>query len=71
VRVAPKLTAGIDPTGWRSWIAGRPFEPFFFWNNSRPRSFEARDAIQQQIGSRGWVVTFDGDFHLADSGIPV
>src|SRR5262249_51965288 len=50
------------------WLAiidtlGRPFRPFFFWNNTGPRVFEADDLpFSEQIGTRGSVVTFKSAF---------
>lgn len=52
----------------RDWIAiidtlGRPFRPFFFWNNTGPRSFqEGQLPFRERIGTRGSVVTFESAF---------
>ncbi len=60
---------GIEPT----WLAfmnslGRPFQPFFFWNNTGPRSFDGPETpFTRQIGTRGWVVTFEDSFRQESS----
>lgn len=50
------------------WLAvidslGRPFRPFFFWNNTGPRSYEAwKLPLRETIGARGSVITFESAF---------
>jgi uncharacterized protein (TIGR02996 family) len=58
------LGEAIDP-GWLATIdtLGRPFRPFFFWNNGGPRSFQEGELpFQEPIGTRGAVVTFQSAF---------
>jgi uncharacterized protein (TIGR02996 family) len=58
------LAPGVDPE-WRAFMEtlGRPFHPFFFWNNTGPRSFGPGDLpFREQIGTRGMVVTFQAAF---------
>lgn len=57
--------ASVD-SKWLAFVEslGRPFEPFYFFSNhGRPAEFPAADLpFNQQIGSRGFVVTFPNDF---------
>jgi uncharacterized protein (TIGR02996 family) len=52
----------------RDWVVvidtlGRPFRPFFFWNNTGPRSYqEGQFPFREQIGARGSVITFESAF---------
>jgi uncharacterized protein (TIGR02996 family) len=58
------LRGALDP-GWLALIdtLGRPFHPFFFWNNTGPRSYqEGQLPFLEQIGTRGPVVTFESAF---------
>jgi uncharacterized protein (TIGR02996 family) len=58
------LGGAVDPI----WLAlidtlGRPFRPFFFWNNTGPRSFhEGELPFRERIGARGAVLTFQSAF---------
>jgi uncharacterized protein (TIGR02996 family) len=58
------LGDAIDP----HWLAvmdtlGRPFHPFFFFDNTGPRAFEADELpFREQIGLRGSIVTFESAF---------
>jgi uncharacterized protein (TIGR02996 family) len=58
------LGVAVDP----SWLAlietlGRPFRPFFFWNNTGPRSFQEGELpFREQIVARGAVLTFQSSF---------
>lgn len=41
----------------------RPFQPFYFWNNTRPRAFNENELpFHEQLGMRGSVVTFASAF---------
>jgi uncharacterized protein (TIGR02996 family) len=58
------ITPAIDP-GWRAFMEtlGRPFHPFFFWNNTGPRAFGPGELpFREPIGTRGMVVTFQSAF---------
>lgn len=50
------------------WLAlidtfARPFQPFFFWNNTGPRAFnETELPFNEQLGTRGSVITFASAF---------
>jgi uncharacterized protein (TIGR02996 family) len=65
--LADRLKA-LGPTvnpEWRAFIEtlGRPFHPFFFWNNTGPRSFLPGELpFREQIGTRGMAVTFQSAF---------
>ncbi|MCA9069885.1 MAG: hypothetical protein KDA84_13220, partial [Planctomycetaceae bacterium] len=41
----------------------RPFQPFYFWNNTGPRAFNENELpFHEQLGTRGSVVTFASAF---------
>lgn len=54
----------VDP----QWLAtidtlGRPFRPFFFWNNTGPRAYKQNELpLNEQIGTRGPLLTFESSF---------
>lgn len=51
------------------WLAtidtlGRPFRPFYFWNNTGPKSFQEGELpFIEPIGTRGPLVTFESAFN--------
>ena len=54
----------VDPR-WVTLVDafGRPFRPFFFWNNTGPRAFaDGELPFTEPIGTRGTVVTFESAF---------
>jgi uncharacterized protein (TIGR02996 family) len=58
------LGAAVDP-GWLATVdtLGRPFRPFFFWDNTGPRAFQEGELpFREPIGTRGAVVTFQSAF---------
>jgi len=59
-----ELAGGFDPA-WTAFMTSlaHPFQPLLFWNNSQPRSFRGPELpFTEQIGTRGWVVTFETNF---------
>ena len=59
---------GLGTVADQAWLAiidtlGRPFRPFYFWNNTGPRMFQERELpFRERIGTRGAVVTFESSF---------
>jgi uncharacterized protein (TIGR02996 family) len=65
-----ELRSKVDP----NWLAvvdslGRPFCPFYFWNNTGPRAFQEGELpFREAIGARGRVITFASSF-LGDAAL--
>lgn len=57
--------AGAAEPEWLAFMdtLGRPFHPFYFWNNSGPQAFKGNQLpFRDPIGTRGAVVTFESAF---------
>jgi uncharacterized protein (TIGR02996 family) len=59
--------------GWLAFMdsLGRPFHPFLFWNYGTPQAFQPEELpFTRRVGTRGSVITFEGEFLSDDSWDP-